>query len=141
MLTVADIMTHPVTTLTPEMSLRDAHDITRQQGIRHLPIVAKQALVGIVTQKRMISKVISLMTLYGQEELAKNEGVTNIMEVAVTDFDTVTADQKVSEVAPFFLKNKHGCLPVVDNQGELVGILTSSDFVKLTISLLENMEN
>lgn len=141
MLTVADIMTQPVTTLTPEMSLRDAHDITRQQGIRHLPIVDNDQLIGIVTQKRMISKVISLMTLYGNEGLAKHEGLTNIMEVAVKDFDTVSAEQSVRDVAPFFLKNKHGCLPVVNAEGTLVGILTSSDFVKLTISLLENMEN
>ncbi|TMO90199.1 CBS domain-containing protein, partial [Pseudoalteromonas ruthenica] len=32
--------------------------------------------------------------------------------------------------------NRHGCMPVVSEQGQLVGILTSSDFVRLAAALL-----
>lgn len=137
MLTVADIMTQPVVTLSPSQSLKDAHDITRERGIRHLPVVDdSNTLVGIVTQKSMIARVMHLLQLYGHEALPEHEASTRVTEVAVVDYQTVNANQPLTEVASFFLKNKHGCLPVVDEDNHVVGMLTSSDFVKLAADLL-----
>jgi len=140
--TVADIMTMDVVALTPDSTLRDAHETTRRMGIRHLPIVDpdSKALKAIVTQKAMISKVVSLLTQHGSKELEAQEKQTNIMELAVNDYETVSPTQTVSEIARFFLENKHGCLPVVDAERQLVGIVTSSDFVKLAVSLLAEKE-
>ncbi len=81
--------------------------------------------------------MFSLLATYGGAALAEREASTNIMEVALTDFDTVHGNDDVREVAMFFLHNKHGCLPVVDDEFRVIGILTSSDFVKLAIKLLE----
>ena len=142
MITIADIMTSSVITLTPQDTLRNAHDATKNRGIRHLPVVDSDSgeLKGIVTQRSMIAKVISLMNLYGAKNIHSHEERTNIMEVAVVDFDTVSPTDPVKDVAPFFLKNKHGCLPVIGEDGKLSGIVTSSDFVKLSISLLEQLD-
>lgn len=138
-LIVADVMTSPVFSLTPETSLHHAHCVTRDKGIRHLPVVDPQTnqLIGIVTQKTLIGKVFSLLATYGGNDLEQHEAETNIMEVALKDFDTINADANLASVATFFVSNKHGCLPVVDDNQKLIGILTSSDFVKLAIKLLE----
>jgi len=142
MLTVADIMTCPVMQLHEGNTLHDAHYITRHRGIRHLPVVNKetQEIIGVVTQKSLIAKVMSLMVLYGNEALEQHEKQTNIMEVAVCDFDTVKAEETIQEVAPFFLRNKHGCLPVVDDERHVIGIVTSTDFVNLSMMLIEKLE-
>jgi CBS domain-containing protein len=142
MLTVADIMTKDLVTLTPSNSLADAHTITREKGIRHLPVIDSEnhKLIAIVTQKSMIARVINLVMLYGGGELRHHEKITNIMEVAEKDFETVTPSQSLHDVAPFFLANKHGCLPVVDDEQNLVGMITSSDFVHLSVSLLEQID-
>ena len=142
MLTVADIMTCPVMQLHEGNTLHDAHYITRHRGIRHLPVVNKdtQKIIGVVTQKSLIAKVISLMVLYGNEALEQHEKQTNIMEVAVCDFDTVKAEETIQEVAAFFLRNKHGCLPVVGDDNQVIGILTSTDFVNLSMMLIDKLE-
>jgi len=142
MLTVADIMTCPVMQLHEGNTLHDAHYITRHRGIRHLPVVNKetQEIIGVVTQKSLIAKVMSLMVLYGNEALEQHEKQTNIMEVAVCDFDTVKAEETIQEVAPFFLRNKHGCLPVVGDDNQVIGILTSTDFVNLSMMLIDKLE-
>ena len=142
MLTVADIMTCPVMQLHEGNTLHDAHYITRHRGIRHLPVVNKDThkIIGVVTQKSLIAKVMSLMVLYGNEALEQHEKQTNIMEVAVCDFDTVKADETIQEVAPFFLRNKHGCLPVVGDDNQVIGILTSTDFVNLSMMLIDKLE-
>ena len=141
-MTVADVMTAPVLTLSPDVTLQDAHNITREKGIRHLPIVDPDTnqLVAIVTQKTLIAKVLGLLATYGGKALAEHEANTSIMEVALTEFDTVRDTDDVASVAAFFLKNKHGCLPVANEEQQIIGILTSSDFVKLAVELLRGAE-
>ena len=141
-LLVEDIMTTKLVKLTEDASLSDAHQITREKGIRHLPIVEPDSgkLLAVVTQKAMIAKVINTLTLYGPDALKEQESRTGIMEVAILDYQTVKKTDPLDEVAPFFLDNKHGCLPVVDDNGCLIGMVTSSDFVKLSVELLNRLE-
>jgi len=42
----------------------------------------------------------------------------------------------VAEAARCLLKNKFGCLPVVDGAGDLVGLVTEADFLRLIVKLL-----
>lgn len=141
-LLVEDIMTTKLVKLTQDATLSDAHHITREKGIRHLPIVDPLTgkLVAVVTQKAMIAKVINTLAIYGGKSLGEHEARTGIMEVAILDYQTVKKDDPLEEVAPFFLENKHGCLPVVDDDECLIGMITSSDFVKLSVELLKQRE-
>lgn len=137
MLTVNDIMTTKLVTLTPSATLHDAHMITKDKGIRHIPIVDNNnTLLAIVTQKVLITNVIQILSDFGEKAIERKEKHTDIMNVAETDFDTVSPERPIAEVAEFFLINKHGCLPVVDENKKLLGIITSSDFVRLSITLL-----
>ena len=79
---------------------------------------------------------MQILSEYGEKALERKEKQTDIMNVAESDFDTVSADRPLVDVAEFFLVNKHGCLPVVDDKSRLIGIVTSSDFVRLSVELL-----
>ena len=142
MLTVADIMTTKVVTLNQLNTMKNAHDLSKAKGIRHLPIVNNetQELMGVVTQKAMIARVISILTQYGIDALNEQEMKTLAIDIADTEFVSVYPEQDVQEVATFFLNNKHGCLPCIDTDNKLVGIISSSDFVKLSIRLLDRQD-
>ena len=60
-----------------------------------------------------------------------------MMEIAVVDYQTVGPEERLTDVAHYFVSNKHGCLVVVDQHNKLIGMLTSTDFVKLAVSLLQ----
>jgi acetoin utilization protein AcuB len=53
--TVADIMTKPVLTATPETTVAEAHRILMDSWIRHLPILEDELLVGIVSDRDLVS--------------------------------------------------------------------------------------
>ena len=135
---VAELMTANPLFVRREQTLKDAHDLMRTKNIRHIPVLDEQdKLVGVLTQKKMIATVMGLLAKYGTSALERKEKQQIIGELMDTDFATVKPQQSLAEVISYFLKNKHGCLPVVDDNDQLLGILTSSDFVRLAGQLLE----
>ncbi len=139
MQTVAELMTEDPFSLTRAATLKDAHDLMRVKNIRHIPIIDEAGLLtGMLTQKVIMAKVIGLLAKYGATALEQKEKQQVIADFMLTDFATVTPEQSVVEVAAYFLKNRHGCLPVINQDNKLVGILTSSDFVRLAVLLLES---
>ncbi|KAF7772052.1 hypothetical protein PCIT_a2045 [Pseudoalteromonas citrea] len=135
--TVADLMTPTPFSITQNQTLRDAHDLMRTESIRHIPVVDHQgALCGMLTQKVMVAEVMRILATYGPSALERKEKHTAISEIMATDFTTITPEQSLSDVAQFFVDNRHGCMPVVNDDNTLLGILTSSDFVRLAAALL-----
>lgn len=137
--TVAQLMTADPLCVTRDASLKDAHDLMRSKNIRHIPVIDdKGELVGMLTQKIMIAKVMGLMAQYGATALERKEKQILIADIMATDFAAVAPQQSLKDVADFFVINRHGCMPVVDESNKLKGILTSSDFVRLAADLLSH---
>lgn len=137
--TVAELMTADPFCTTRDASLKDAHDLMREKNVRHIPVIDSNGeLVGMLTQKIMIARIMGLMAQYGATALERKEKQLRVAEIMATDFAAVAPEQPLKEVAGFFVKNRHGCMPVVNSNNKLVGILTSSDFVKLAAKLLGN---
>lgn len=137
-MSVGDIMTRDLLTLDQSATLKDAHDLMREKSIRHIPVVDKLTgkLLGVLTQKRMISAIMSILSDYGVSALERRERQCRVVEMIESDFDSVDEQAPLTQVVAFFLNNKHGCLTIVDEQHCLIGIVTSSDFVRLCGKLL-----
>jgi CBS-domain-containing membrane protein len=56
-----------------------------------------------------------------------------------THLSTTTADEPLADAGRRMLEGKIGCLPVVGQDGRLIGILTESDFVRWTTTLPTEM--
>lgn len=135
---VSDIMTPNPVCVSHEASLKDAHQLMQSRSVRHLPVISEQdgSLVGMLTHKKMIASVLSMLNKYGQGALDRKERYTSIMDVMETRVPTLSLDDPLTAVVLYFIDNKLGCLPVVDQQNNVIGIVTSSDFVKLCQRLL-----
>ena len=137
---VRDIMAANVICISHKATLKDAHELMQTRGVRHLPVISENdgSLVGILTHKKIISAVISMINKYGTDALARKERGQLIVELMETDFQKLTEDEPLKIVVEYFIDNKLGCLPVIDNHNKVIGIVTSSDFVKLCAQLLNN---
>ncbi|WP_185826758.1 CBS domain-containing protein [Shewanella canadensis] len=136
---VSDIMSTQIVCISHKASLKDAHELMQSRGVRHLPVISEfdSKLVGILTHKKMISTVMAMMHKYGGNALDRKERGQLVEDLMDTDFQKLTDDEPLSIVVEYFIENKLGCLPVVDTQGKVEGIVTSSDFVKLCANLLK----
>ena len=140
MLTTRDLMTEELIALRDEDSLLAAKQTMEDARIRHLPIVdAGGAFVGLLTHRDLLAASVSRLAdidTKTQEEIY--DGIP-IREVMRRDVAMATPELPLRQAAEVLLTQKYGCLPVVEG-GKLVGILTASDFIRLSLELMDALE-
>ena len=96
--TVADLMTPDPFAVIAENTLQDAHNLMKEKNVRHIPVIDEAgALVGMLTQKIMIAKVMGIMATYGANALARKEKQTKVQDIMATDFASVRPSQSLQE--------------------------------------------
>ena len=135
-MTVRDIMSTDVVTLTEDETLDHAKRCMDRGRIRHLPVIRDRTLVGLVTHRDLLAASFSI---FAEVEPAEQRRVfvgIQVAEAMHRDVVTIAPDATVARAARTLLDNKWGCLPVVNDDGDLLGIVTEADFLHLTVRLL-----
>jgi acetoin utilization protein AcuB len=132
--TVSEIMTKKLITVLPTDPLQMVADIFENYNIHHIPVVRHLDLIGI------ISKTDFLKAIHGAK-LEKEENVADYNKTLFSKYkaeDIMTRhvviigpNDKVGVAAEIFLENYFHASPIVNDDRELVGIVSSYDIVKL----------
>lgn len=133
---VGDLMTTDVVTLTEDETLAHAQRCMARGRIRHLPVVREGRLVGLITHRDLLAASFSIFAEVDASEQRRVFDTVRVVEAMHRDVVTVSPELSVSKAARILLENKYGCLPVVDDDHELQGIVTEADFLRLTVQLL-----
>ncbi|MBV1872207.1 MAG: CBS domain-containing protein [Gammaproteobacteria bacterium] len=138
MITVNEVMTTNVISLSPHDTVLKAADIMTKHNIRHIPVVStKNQVVGIVSQRDVLrSGALSWSTDHKNE----NSGQQEIAEIMSKGTLSTHPKDSLRAAGLTLQKHKYGCLPVVEN-GLLVGIITDTDFVSVAINLIEEKDS
>jgi CBS domain-containing protein len=117
-LTVGDLMTTAVLTVKPTDRVASAWREMKEGDIRHLPVLNdKGAVVGILSDRDLLRALGE-----GWEERPVSDCMTS--EVLV-----VRPQTSAREATMLMLEYKVSSVPVVDDAGELVGLVTETDFL------------
>ena len=140
MKTVGDIMTKRLVVLTEEENLSRLESGMERFGLRHLPVVDDGKLVGLVTHRDLLrASTSSLDPSRGNKDVQILEN-TFVSEIMTREVRTARADTPLADAARDMIEGRIGCLPVVDDEGRAIGIVTEHDFLKLCLKLLETDE-
>jgi CBS domain-containing membrane protein len=134
---VADLMSTDLVTLTEDETLDHAQRCMARGRIRHLPVVRQGRLVGLITHRDLLAASFSIFAEVERNEQRRIFDTIRVVEAMHRDVVTVSPDLKAAQAARILLENKYGCLPVVDAENNLVGIVTEADFLRLTVRLLQ----
>lgn len=130
---VKDWMTGRVVTISSETSLPEAHRLMLAKKVRRLPVLKMGHLVGIVTRGDVRGAEASGATSLNMWELAYILSKLDIEKVMTRNPITISPEATISEAAKIMLEQKVSGLPVVDEAGSLVGIITESDIFRLVV--------
>jgi acetoin utilization protein AcuB len=115
-----------------DATLGEAMTLCFQHRIRHLPIINDEGkLVGLVTD-RDLRFYISHRLGTIMENNSDREALHHRLHVMmVRRFISSRPETTVTQAARLMLDNRIGCLPVIDAENRLVGIITTGDLLRL----------
>jgi CBS domain-containing protein len=115
--TVQQAMTSNPTAITPDTTAQEAARLLKTENVGALPIVEDGRLTAVVTDRDLAVRV-----------LAEGRGAeTPVREIASQDLVTIDPQQNLDEAARLMAEHQVRRLPVVEEDGRLVGMLAQAD--------------
>jgi len=114
---VKDFMTKRVVYVSPETTVAAAADIMREKGLRRLPVIEHDKLVGLVTEGTMAEASPSKATSLSIYEMNYLLNKTKVGDIMIKNVLTVSKYASLEDAIYIMLQNKVGVLPVVDISG------------------------
>jgi CBS domain-containing protein len=133
---VRDIMNSPAIVVTPDTCVPAASALMKERGIRHLPVVENGRLVGIVSRGDLREASISASANADTYEFNFLLSRLTVGRLMTRKVFTITADALVVDAAEMMTEHKIAGLPVVDQDGSVIGIVTESDLLKMLVRKL-----
>ena len=124
-LRIGQAMTENVITVAPDITMADLREVLRRNRISGTPVVVDERLIGIVSIEDLI------------EALASGEMRATVAEKMTANPVTLRADEPLVHAVSKFSHLRFGRFPVVNRDGELVGIVTQGDVVRAMLRQLE----
>lgn len=124
---VKDFMTQSPETVSPDDDLRVVFNMLSDKRIRQAPVVQDKKLVGMVTDRDLRMAIV-------QHATEPNLTISSIM---APDPVTVSEDISLEEAGAILTARKFNAAPVVSSDGELTGILTTTDVLKGLLYIIE----
>jgi len=133
---VAEFATKNVVTVSEKEKVLNAMKTMISLDIRRLPIVRGDKVVGIITMLDILDAIYSwLSDKNASGTLYSDIYMKSVAEVGTRSGVTVRPNTPVGEVISLFLRHNFGSMPIVDEEGRLVGIFTEWDVLKLASQL------
>ena len=152
---VEDIMTRDVIQVRPDTRVGEIARIFRQFQVSGVPVVTDDGdLVGIITELDLITRharpqmpaFLPLLGVYVplnrekyRESLRRITGVV-AEDIMTTPVTTVSPDASIEDLATMMISNRANPLPVLDEEGRLLGIVSRTDVLQVFEDLEMAME-
>ena len=127
---VADVMTGKVVTMSPHHSFSEAANLMNDRSFRHCVVVdTRGQIVGVLSDRDIL------------RALARNPNARSksLEQVMTHNPVTVRRHTPIGDAVGKLVSKRINCLPVVDDDGSVCGIVTSTDLLKSYQQLLEMM--
>ena len=123
------LMSHPVSTVQMETDILAARRYFLERGFQQMPVIsAQQRIVGMLSVEDFLKYIV----IDGdQESYPRDKIVVDAMSKEVITADPVSDIRRIAQVMQEY--HLHG-VPIVDEQGALIGIVSRSDILRAVIS-------
>ncbi|MBU0482394.1 MAG: CBS domain-containing protein [Proteobacteria bacterium] len=117
-----EIMSSPVISVTPDVSIKTANQIIDRYNITVLPVLVKRKkMVG------MISRRVAGKAIY------HGLGDQPVSEYMTTDFAALTADATLSEIQELIIEHRQRFIPIIEKD-VILGVITRTDLLNLLVN-------
>jgi CBS domain-containing protein len=119
--TIRDVMTRDPRTIDGTGTAVDAARLMRDEDVGLIPIVESDRLVGTITDRDIAVRIVAE---------GRSAGDTRVADIASRELVTIDPQQSLDEALRLMAKHQVRRLPVVEEDGKLVGIVAQADVAK-----------
>ncbi len=134
-LTVGDWMTPSPVTVEEDATVLEAIHLLKEKNIRRLPVLRAGRLVGLVTEKMLLGYMPAKATSLDQWELHYLLSRTPVRAAMNPTPHTVTPATPLADAARLLHDRKLNGVLVLNDTGDLVGLLTTTNALEALIEL------
>lgn len=131
---VSQIMSTILVTVHLNNKLSDVHALLRKHKIHHVPVVNGTQFVGLLTASDLLRLSWGDPYSHDPREIDTLLDTQQIREAMQEDVKTILPTATIREAAQALADGSFHCLPVVEADGELVGLVTSTDLIRYLIA-------
>jgi CBS domain-containing protein len=118
---ILEVMTSDPRSVSPDAPVADASRIMRDEDTGIVPIVEDGKLIGTITDRDIVVRLIAE---------SRDASSAIVRDIASTDLVTVDPQQDLDEALRLMAQHQVRRLPVVEEDGRLVGILSQADVAR-----------
>ena len=137
MKTVSEIMTFELITVTENISIGKISEMMVAASIEHMPVIDDNGkLIGILSDKD-INRIVS--PFVGHGDATEKDKLTleiKAKTVMLKDLHTCSDTDEIKHCAELMLQHSVHCIPVVDSERRISGIVTSSDIILYSLNYI-----
>ena len=133
---VKEWMSRGLITVAPNATLDEALKLMETNKIRRLPVVDGGKLVGIVTERDLMKVSPSPATTLSKYELNYILEKIIIKDIMSKKLYTINQNSTIEEAALILFNEKIGGIPVVEDSGAIVGVITETDLFKAFVNIM-----
>jgi CBS domain-containing protein/anti-sigma regulatory factor (Ser/Thr protein kinase) len=126
-LKVEQVMTRDVITCSPDATMAELKEVLRVNRVSGVPIIEDGQMIGMISVESLI------------RALEQGEAQARIRDKMTTRVQAVRADDTLAGAVALFARFRYGRFPVVDAEGQLVGIITQGDIVRGLLKQFETL--
>ena len=118
-----DIMSSPVKSINKDMKAKAALDLMEKYHYRHFPVVEDNKIVGIVSDRDLLMK-----------SSAQNFSQIELRSMITDEVIVAKQETEIKVIARIMVYEEIGALPIINDEYEVVGIVTKSDILKCVMN-------
>ena len=130
---IKHVMTAPVITVRPDETMDKVQRIFAEQVIHHVPVAeAGGRVVGMISKSDYLRLLHGFTLFKARKSEDYNRAILRSLlahEVMTPQVATLHPDDSLSMAAGYFRENRFHAIPVVDDNGNLLGIVTTYDLI------------
>ncbi len=130
---VSQVMSSNLVTVHEGNKLSEVRTLLRQHKIHHIPVVDGTRFIGLLSSNDLLRAGWGDPYTQDQRKLDTLLDTQDLRELMQEDVKTILPTATLAEAATAFVDGSFHCLPVVTATGVLVGMLTTTDLIRLLL--------
>lgn len=127
---VADIMSKQVHTVTPNTKLTALRDIFASVSYHHLLVEKNSKLVGVISDRDVLANLSPFIGTMGEQDRDRALLELSVENIMSTTLITIEHHTLIDTASILLLENNISCLPVVDADLSIEGIVSWKDILQ-----------